>query len=197
MWLPKIVACAYSNEPTLFQIVSKSRLTLIILPLVVGGVLLRTFSIWQNGKRTMIAWGCFVIVLATILSATWGYDYFQNENLHFKYRAIIHTQTVGEIMQDESYDHSNSQRLLNAAQNQWFLQYHFNKGKERIDDEGIVSLLPHFKKGVTWNTQISDVILSRYVIGELSGLVPLTIILFTLVFLGLIFKHDNKKIKKF
>lgn len=192
IWLPKIVACAYSNEPTLFQIVSKSRLTLIILPLVVGGVLLRTFSIWQNGKRTMIAWGCFVIVLATILSATWGYDYFQNENLHFKYRAIIHTQTVGEIMQDESYDHSNSQRLLNAAQNQWFLQYHFNKGKERIDDEGIVSLLPHFKKGVTWNTQISDVILSRYVIGELSGLVPLTIILFTLVFLGLIFKHDNK-----
>ena len=54
-----------------------------------------------------------------------------------------------------------------------------------------MSLLPHFKKGVTWNTQISDVALSRYVIGELSGLVPVMMILLSLVLLWMVFRSEN------
>lgn len=190
IFLPNIVSLLYSSNPSPLGI-SVSRLSFIILPIILGLLILVSIWIWMKLKPKKGLLGIAIVLLLTIISGIWGYDYFQEKNLHFKYRTIIHTQTVGEIMQDERYDHRNSQRLLNAAQNQWFLQHHFNKGSERIHDDGILSLLPHFKKGVTWNTQISDVLLSRYVIGELSGLVPLVMILFALLFLLIVFHYGN------
>lgn len=190
--LPKMASYAYSNEPSFLGFICISRLVLIVIPLVVGSILLGVTWRW---KRFKLKWGGIIgivtLIIVISLSATLGYDYLHNHNLHFKYRTIIHTKTVGEIMQDEKYDDDDSQRLLNAAQNQWFLQYHINKGEERVTDDGILSLLPHFKKGVTWNTQISDVILSRYVIGELSGAVPLLMIFLSLAFLWIIFRNEN------
>ncbi len=191
IWLPSYVFCLYSSELTALGI-STSRLSFILFPLIFGSIILVSLYIWVKPQTRKPLWalvGVAVIVAVTVSFATYGYDRFQNKNLHFKYRTIIHQQTVGEIMQDEQYDQRNAQRLLNAAQNQWFLQYHLNKGDERINDNGIIALLPHFKKGVTWNTQISDVILSRYVIGELSGSVPLLMILLVFVFLFIIFHN--------
>ncbi len=192
IFLPYCVWTAYNQEDSFLGFISTSRLFFILLPLIMGFILLLVTWLWKRydfkwkGAIAIFVWLTFVVSTATI-----GYDYFQTNNLHFKYRAIIHTQTVGRIMQNESYNHSNSQRLLNAAQNQWFLQYHINKGEKRVTDDGIMSLLPHFKKGVTWNTQISDVILSRYVIGELSWLVPITMILLSLVLLWRTFQNEN------
>lgn len=191
IWLPTYVSWLYSSEPTALGI-STSRLAFIVFPLIFGSIILISLYVWVKPETKKMLWaliGVGIIIIVTASFATYGYDRFQNKNLHFKYRTIIHQQTVGEIMQDERYDHRNAQRLLNAAQNQWFLQYHLNKGDERVNNDGIVTLLPHFKKGVTWNTQISDVILSRYVIGELSGNVPLFMILLVLVFLFIIFHN--------
>lgn len=117
-----------------------------------------------------------------------------NENLHFKYRSLIHTQNAGQIMSrlsDDDIKRDNSRRLLEASQNQWFLQYHNNLGTDRIKNSGIVHLYPHFKKGVSWSTQISDVICSRYIVGELSLLVPLAFILLALIFLLIIVYSDT------
>ena len=190
--LPTLVSWLYSSNPSLLGFVSTSRLMFFIVPLFVGGPLLFIIWHWREFDSRKSYWIAFAIMVALIVSSTtWVYDYFQTHNLHFKYRAIIHTETVGEIMQDERYGGDDAQRLLNAAQNQWFLQYQINKGKERITDDGILSLSPHFKKGVTWGTQISDVILSRYVIGELSGLVPLFMILLALVFVWITFQNKN------
>lgn len=190
--LPTLVSWSYSNTP-LFLGISSSRLLFFVLPLLVGGILL--FIIWRwrefESKRSITI--AFILLIAAVtISTTYGYDYYQTHNLHFKYRAIIHTETVGEIMQDERYGGDDTQRLLNAAQNQWFLQYHINKGEKRITEDGIMSLSSHFKKGVTWNTQISDVILSRYVIGELSGLVPLFMIFLAIVFVWVVFHSKNE-----
>ncbi len=199
--LPNLVWYSYSHELIFSGIITTSRAFFIILPLLIGGTILMVTWHWQqlklawNWEQLKDKWGGnlgIVLLLAFVmLTSTYGYDYFQNNNLHFKYRAIIHTKMVGDIMKGEKYDHDNSQRLLNAAQNQWFLQYHINKGGERVSDDGIMSLLPHFKKGVTWNTQISDVVLSRYVIGELSGLVPVMMIILSLVLLWMVFRSEN------
>ena len=191
IWLPDIVAFSYSNELFLGGLIGKSRFAFIVIPLLIGGTLLGVIWRWKQLNKKWGVIGIASVLLVVVLSSTMGYNYFQNHNLHFKYRAIIHTEKVGEIMKDEMYDHNNSQRLLNAAQNQWFLQYHINKGEKRITEDGIISLLPHFKKGVTWNTQLSDVVLSRYVIGELSGLVPIMMILLSLVLLWIIFQTEN------
>lgn len=191
IWLPAYVSCLYSSEPTALGI-STSRLSFILLPSILGIIILTSLYIWVKPETRKLLWalgGVGVIIVVTAAFATYGYDEFQNKNLHFKYRTIIHQQTVGDIMKDERYDHRNAQRLLNAAQNQWFLQYHLNKGDERVNSDGIITLLPHFKKGVTWNTQISDVILSRYVIGELSSIVPLFMILLVFVFLFISFHN--------
>lgn len=192
--LPIFVSWSYSSNPSILGFVSTSRLMFFVFPLVVGGILLFVIWRWHEFKSTK-GYLCVALpflLAVTIASTIWGYDYYQTHNLHFKYRAIIHTQKVGEIMQDERYGEDDAQRLLNAAQNQWFLQYHINKGAERITENGIMSLSPHFKKGVTWNTQISDVILSRYIIGELSGIVPLFMILLSVVFLWIVFQNENK-----
>lgn len=115
-----------------------------------------------------------------------------NANGHFKYRALIHIQDVGESMQIEDISKRDSRKLLEASQNQWFLEYHNELGKDRVTSNGIMHLYPHFKKGVSWNTQISDVICSRYIVGELSMLVPVSIICLLLVFLLLVMKSGNE-----
>ncbi len=212
-FLPQITSCAYKQ--LYFLGIPFSIITVIVF--LAGMVFSVITRLWRSprlwvflcrlskwcriGKYGIPIWiykatrfmlvRMMLVGLISIPVAYCGYNYLQNHNLHFKYRAIIHTQKVGEIMLNEDYGNSNTQRLLNAAQNQWFLQYHLNKGRERITEGGIMDLLPHFKKGVTWNTQISDVILSRFVIGELSGLVPFALIVLALVFLWLVFKNRN------
>ena len=191
--LPTLVPWTYSSQPSFLGFVSTSRLMFILLPLSVGGILIYVLWRWKEYESRTSYW-LAGIALVTIVacSSTIGYDWFQTHNLHFKYRAVIHSETVGEIMQDERYGEDDAQRLLNAAQNQWFLQYHNNKGEERVTQDGLLSLSPHFKKGVTWNTQISDVILSRYVIGELSALVPLFMILLVVAFVWVVFHSSNE-----
>ena len=48
--------------------------------------------------------------------------FFFNYMGHFKYRSLIHTQNVGQIMEYEDVSKRDSHRLLEASQNQWFLQ---------------------------------------------------------------------------
>ena len=129
-----------------------------------------------------------VCVIAFVI----GGPVFFNYMGHFKYRSLIHTQNVGQIMEHEDVSTRNSQRLLEASQNQWFLQYHNDLGKERILDDGVMHLYPHFKKGVSWNTQISDVICSRYIVGELSLIVPLALIILCFILLYSTLKHENE-----
>ena len=51
---------------------------------------------------------------------------------HMKYRAYVHTETVSEAMAREDFGQRNSERLIEASANQWFIQYHNNKGSNRI-----------------------------------------------------------------
>ena len=152
-------------------------------------VVIRLIDIYYGRKtaRTSIFIALIFIPIASLVFVP-----VLNSNKHIKYRSLIHTQDVGQIMINENVAERDNQRLLEASQNQWFLQYHSNLGEDRIFDDGILHIYPHFKKGVSWNTQISDVICSRYIIGELSLIVPLAMICFIIVFLLFSLKHATE-----
>ena len=152
-------------------------------------VIVRIINIYYGRKTAKIS---AVIAICLIPLVSIALPYFLNSNKHIKYRSLIHTQDVGQIMMYENVADRDNQRLLEASQNQWFLQYHSNLGQDRILDSGIMHLYPHFKKGVSWNTQISDVICSRYIIGELSLIVPLAIIFFVFIFFLFSIKHKSE-----
>ena len=186
LFLPNIVSSFYSSETLLgikfpyyvFAIIS------IIALVTVCKILIPYYGV--NKVRKIGMFGVVVAICVTVAAPS-----FLDDNKHVKYRTLIHTQDVGQIMMNEDVEKRDNQRLLEASQNQWFLQYHSNLGEDRIFDDGLMHVYPHFKKGVSWNTQISDVICSRYIIGELSMIVPLAIIIFAFVFFVFSLRQRN------
>jgi len=177
IFAPQLVACLF-DDSSIMGIGLPSWILAIILTVIFLATI-RLIYIYYGNKITGIA-----VVVAVILIPVISFvgPSVLNSNKHIKYRSLIHTQDVGQIMMNEKVADRDNQRLLEASQNQWFLQYHTNLGEERVFDDGILHLYPHFKKGVSWSTQISDVICSRYIIGELSLIVPLAMIGFVIVF---------------
>ena len=177
IFAPQLVACLFDNS-TILGIELPSWI-LAIISTIIFIAAIRLIHIYYGNKFAGVAVIAAVILIPAI---SFVGPSVLNSNKHIKYRSLIHTQDVGQIMMNENVAERDNQRLLEASQNQWFLQYHSNLGEERVFDNGILHLYPHFKKGVSWSTQISDVICSRYIIGELSLIVPLAIICFVIVF---------------
>lgn len=190
IFAPQIVCFLYDARPILgLEILKVSHISFAVVGILIAvavSYVIRDILSEKYKKYFKIGAGVLVLFL------TIGGPIFFNYMGHFKYRSMIHTQDVGQIMEYEDVSTRDSERLLEASQNQWFLQYHNDLGKERILEDGIMHLYPHFKKGVSWNTQISDVICSRYIVGELSILVPLGLILLCFVLLYSVFKHENE-----
>lgn len=184
---PVLVSLLYNNN-VLFGI-PISYYAFFIISALFAFVIIRIIDI-NYGKRTARIWSIAALV-AIVAVTLFGPSYLDN-NKHFKYRSLIHTQDVGQIMMNEDVSNRDNQRLLEASQNQWFLQHHQNLGEDRITESGIMHIYPHFKKGVSWSTQISDVICSRYIIGELSLIVPLAIIAFVFIFFLFALKHRSE-----
>lgn len=184
IFAPQLVACLFDNATFLGIGLPTWILALFTTFLSIAAI--RLIHIYYGNKIAGIA---IISALILIPAISVVGPSVLNSNKHIKYRSLIHTQDVGQIMMNENVADRDNQRLLEASQNQWFLQYHSNLGEERISDDGILHLYPHFKKGVSWGTQISDVICSRYIIGELSLIVPLAIICFVIAFFLFSLRH--------
>lgn len=187
IFAPQLVACLFDNSTILG--IGLPTWILATISTVFFIAVIRLTRIYYGNKFAGIAIMAAVVLISAI---SFVGPSVLNSNKHIKYRSLIHTQDVGQIMMNENVVERDNQRLLEASQNQWFLQYHSNLGEERIFDDGILHLYPHFKKGVSWSTQISDVICSRYIIGELSLIVPLAIICFVIVFFLFSLKHATE-----
>lgn len=111
-----------------------------------------------------------------------------HDHRHFLYRSEIHIKDVDEIMMDNEFGSRDLERLFEASQNRWYLGYYL---KDRSWDQAVpfgkaYDLRSHFNKGVSWDTQKTDVVVSRYVIGEHSiWAVYSLIVLFILLFTGI------------
>lgn len=186
---PQIVKFAYDDvTKILFPFLTPSKLFFTLVSILICTFLFLFF--WVRSRRIYAISSLVAIPVVAIILIFVG-SYILEKEPHFKYRSLVHTETVSDIMAREDIDNRNSTRLLEASQNQWFIQYHNNLGDKRVFDNGLYSLSPHFKKGVSWNTQISDVIISRYVVGEISSILPGIIVLFALCFLLFIFRSRN------
>ncbi|WP_394746730.1 SLC5/6 family protein [Spongiimicrobium salis] len=109
---------------------------------------------------------------------------------YVKYRAKIHHTPIDSLIQQEKFKSSEVNQILQAGQNQWFINAYLKKDTA-IEDEakkrGYFSLKPHFNKGSGYTTQTRDVVLTRYIIAEHSevmvlGLIALFMLLIVLYF---------------
>ncbi|MCF0070799.1 hypothetical protein LZD49_09975 [Dyadobacter sp. CY261] len=91
------------------------------------------------------------------------------------YRAEIRFRTADEIIAAERFGLGNDRRLLNAAQNQWIIDHFYSKGAFDLYD--YFKRVPHFQRGSSYLTQISDLVSVRYVIAEHSEVVLIALIL--------------------
>lgn len=186
---PQLVAFAYDDTtPVIFNSITPSKLLFFALAIFICCMLSIYFWIKAKKSLTFISLALIPILACAFFFAG---NYILEHEKHFKYRSLVHIEQVSEIMSREDIDNRNSTRVLEASQNQWFIQYQNNRGAKRITEDGIFSLSPHFKKGVSWNTQISDVIISRYVVGEISSLLPAAIVFLAICFLIFIFAAKN------
>jgi hypothetical protein len=94
---------------------------------------------------------------------------------YIKYRAEVLVKKVDDIITNEAAGSKNSQKILQAAQNQWYIAYHKKKGSEVGWSD--FTITPHFQKGSSYITQSTDLVTVRYIIGEHGSFLILLILL--------------------
>jgi hypothetical protein len=97
------------------------------------------------------------------------------DKTYIKYRAEVLVKKVDNIITNEAAGSKNSQKILQAAQNQWYIAYHKAKGSE-VGWSGF-TITPHFQKGSSYITQSTDLVTVRYIIGEHGGFLIVLILL--------------------
>ena len=185
---PNIVSYFYDATPIVFEwlTVSKISISFVMLCICLAGSWLLYLGTKKSASKFVLILAPVIMLLSSIIVPM-----VLEHNQHFKYRAFVHTKNVSQVMETEDVTTRDSERLLEASQNQWFIEYHNNRGDSLAHDSKIMALSPHFRKGVTWNTQISDVIVARYIVGEISSITPFAIILLCLAFFAFVVSISN------
>ncbi len=163
------------------KIISKSnslQLIAIIFPvLICGGVIFKSDSLSEQAN---------------------------NKYIHIKYRAQTLVSEVKDIIQNEPYGTYSSNKIVETATNKWFLSYFLEKGSEipLISFVKPYDLQKHFRHGVTYITQTTDVMVSRYIIGEHGKVIPvllsnlLLILFFYYLTMSPIYHREHRDSKK-
>ncbi|MDW3646732.1 MAG: hypothetical protein R8P61_06710 [Bacteroidia bacterium] len=108
------------------------------------------------------------------------------EYTYIKYRASIHNKSLEEISSEISFESYQSRKLLEASQNQWFIDQLLQK-----DSDKYFTLRPHFNKGASYISQTTDLVILRYIIAEHSQLTVLgLVLLFGFLFAGIIYRYN-------
>lgn len=145
----------------------------------------------------------YMLVVSSIVIIVFGKsigDKVSSDYVHIKYRAQTLTEEIKDIVENEEFGTYNARKIVETATNKWFLSYFLEKGNhvEILNFDKPFELQKHFKHGVTYTTQSTDVMVSRYLIGEHGWITPLLLALLILVvFVYLLMYtpknyHDNK-----
>jgi hypothetical protein len=104
------------------------------------------------------------LFLGAIGVAVKGGDLIRKKS-YIKYRSEVLYKKVDDIILNEAADSKNSQKILETAQNQWFIAYHQDKSDKHTFWKPF-EILTHFQKGSSYTTQTTDLVTVRYIIGE-------------------------------
>ncbi len=97
---------------------------------------------------------------------------------HVQYRASIIHQPISELLAQNPYSSFQSRKIIETAENQWFINSYINKP---YHNDAVINLRPYSKVGVDYNTQTRDVVIARFVIGELGNFTMYLILIITLL----------------
>jgi hypothetical protein len=98
---------------------------------------------------------------------------------YIKYRAAIHTDAADKLLQNAEFASLGINQIRESAQNQWFINtyLHADRDQEEFYDNSILNLQPDFNQGVSYNTQTTDLVTTRYLIAEHSEWVAVLLVL--------------------
>lgn len=97
---------------------------------------------------------------------------------HVQYRASIIHQPLSELLSQNPYSSFQTQKIIETAENQWFINSYISKN---YDNHATINLRPYSRVGVNYNTQTRDVVIARFVIGELGNFTMYLILILTLL----------------
>lgn len=97
---------------------------------------------------------------------------------HVQYRASIIHQPISELLAQNAFSSFQTQKIIETAENQWFINSYINKP---YNNNSVINLRPYSKVGVNYNTQTRDVVIARFVIGELGDFTMYLILVLTLL----------------
>src|SRR5690606_1295511 len=97
---------------------------------------------------------------------------------HVQYRASIIVQPISELMQDNEYTSFKTRKIIETAENQWFINSYISKD---YDNRFTINTRPHSRVGVDYSTQTRDVVVARYIISEMGNLVMYEILVLLLL----------------
>ncbi|SOD96433.1 hypothetical protein [Spirosoma fluviale] len=168
LWLsPYLVSCLFLYTP-------------LFLYLLAGGVLVYAgWAAWRGRvpvffghkpSRWTVPLVCLVVAIGLAIG-NGALNKVVQKKVYTRYRAEVLIRTPDEIMQNEEFRFSTGRdsELLRAAQNQWLINHFYQKGS--INPQHYFRILPSFKKGSSYLTQICDLVTVRYVIAEHSQFV--------------------------
>ncbi len=142
------------------------------------------FACYANGLSNKIRKVLFYLCTATVVLILIPFSRHQLNNLvnekfkHTIYRASVIFQPIDKIISATSYNTFSERKIVETAQNQWFINSYINKPYNFKEP---INLRAHDNSGVDYITQTRDLILPRYVISEMGPIVVyLLIALFTL-----------------
>lgn len=143
-------------------------------------VFLICYIIYLLHLRKVYIWFlCLLLIILISLTNNFINSYFENQLKNVKYRTQILFTPLENILFNEEYSSNNETKLLQTAQNQWYINSYINP--EILDyKSNYINFRPHFKTGVDYSTQTRDLIIPRYVISE-YGHVTVVILLLLLL----------------
>jgi len=109
-------------------------------------------------------------------------DYIQS-------RAEIFSQPVDSLLMNESYGSSKVDQLIFSSLNQWYInQYIFGNDKnQNRQSSGKIpdyfNIRPHSNQGASYTAQTTDLVVSRYLIGEHGEITVILLITILLAFI--------------
>lgn len=97
---------------------------------------------------------------------------------HVQYRASIIHQPISKLLSQNAFSSFQTRKIIETAENQWFINSYINKP---YDNDAVINLRPYSKVGVDYNTQTRDVVIARFVIGELGNFTMYLLLVLTLL----------------
>lgn len=135
--------------------------------------------------------GVYIIIVAIPFTRNALDHAVTNQIRHVQYRISIINQPISDLLMQNEYTSFSTRKIIETAENQWFINSYISK---EYDNDRTLNLRPYNRVGVNYNTQTRDVVLARFVIGEMGNTTMyllLTLCFFPLLIYLLSFKFTE------